>query len=129
MHLDGPADPRSQGWKEALEEIRAHFLSGALERIGTLERALERVRENPADNTRIADLFRSFHGFAGAGKTFGFPEVSTMGSQGEARCARLSERAEAPGPEDFQVWKALCEDLKRQLLPLVPAARTGAGGP
>lgn len=62
---------------EELEALRVRFAEGLPERLETIEQAWKSVVDEDWSGDALMPLFRAAHSLAGAGATFGFPEVGT----------------------------------------------------
>jgi diguanylate cyclase (GGDEF)-like protein len=108
-------------WEEELGELRVEFVRGSSERLARLNRALDLLRSAPADRAHIQDVRKEFHGFSGAGGTFGFPDVSELGNEGERACDALLDAARPAAPEDLGRCRALSAALSSAFAPAPPA--------
>ena len=117
-------------WEEALKSLRSEYVREARERLEGIEKSLEALAAEPGDRGALDDLMRGFHGFAGSGTTYGFPEVSGLGQQGERICSALLRDAAAASPADLDRWRqtvALVEsELSREGGPASPKSAGGA---
>ncbi len=118
----------AESFEEALEGLREAFVQGAARRIERIEELLDHLDADPADAGALRDLMIQFHGFAGAGSTYGFPRVSAVGLEGQRLCdARLKERG-TPGARERELWRSLLHALRAELEgrpslePALPAA-------
>lgn len=82
---DRRADAR-RNLDEKLAVLRTRFISNAVERVDELRAALDVLRYDAGNATAIERLFRHFHGIAGAGATYGLPDLSALGRAGEEAC-------------------------------------------
>ena len=110
-----------ESWDDALAELRAEYLREAAGRLEEIDRLLDVLSRESADETAFRDLLRRFHGFAGSGTTYGLPQITALGLEGERECAALLARGAAPTPKDLHHWHALRGQLR--------AALEGAGTP
>jgi diguanylate cyclase (GGDEF)-like protein len=107
--------------EDALRALRTEFIRDARGTLDGIARGLEALGVEPDSRGALHDLLRGFHSLAGTGTTFGFPEVTALGREGERICStRLAESA-APEAADIARWRELLEQLERQFL--------GAGAP
>ena len=114
---------------EALRGLRQHFVRGSADRLQRIERFLDHLGREPADAQTLRDLMIQFHGFSGAGSTYGFPGVSALGQEGERLCDALLKEKQAPQAREQDRWKSLLRSLSRELREepsLGPAAAPGA---
>jgi diguanylate cyclase (GGDEF)-like protein len=105
------ADP----WAAALGELRRDFVQESRAKVAAMRELRARLAADPSDAAALRDLHRRFHGFAGTGASYGFPEVSRIGSQGERDCLSLLGRGAAPAPEDLLRWRELEDELVAEL--------------
>jgi diguanylate cyclase (GGDEF)-like protein len=116
-------------FEEALRGLRERFVRGSVDRLERIAQLLDLLEKVPADAGALRDLMIQFHGFAGAGSTYGFPGVSTVGQEGELLCDALSKEKQAPQPRDLDRWRSLAQSLRRELMGdpnLEPSSPTGA---
>jgi diguanylate cyclase (GGDEF)-like protein len=69
-------------WEETLRELRHDFVRGSLERFSRMRAQLDALRRQPDEQTS-RELMLQFHGLSGSGTTYGFPEVTRLGAEGE----------------------------------------------
>ena len=70
-------------WEETLRELRGEFVRGSLLRVERMRSLLRLLSASPKDETTCHELMLQFHGLAGSGATYGFPEVTRLGLAGE----------------------------------------------
>jgi hypothetical protein len=70
-------------WDGAIHELRGEFVLGALSRIARMRTLAEALLDDPGALESRDELRLHFHGLAGAGTTYGFPEVTRLGLAGE----------------------------------------------
>jgi chemotaxis protein histidine kinase CheA len=63
--------------------FRARFLERAAAESERLEKVLMTLRQGENNTAATAEMTRLAHGLAGAGGTFGFPEVSVAAAEAE----------------------------------------------
>lgn len=90
-------------WEETLGELKAQFVESALQRVERMSGLLEALRADPNDGVACRELMIQFHGLAGAGTTYGFPEVTRLGLLGES----LTGGREAPSVGDGSALPAI----------------------
>jgi len=110
-------------WDEALGELREEYLREAPERLARGRAALVSLRAGGL--TATPDLTRVFHAFAGSGSTYGFPQVSALGHDGELLCGDLPGLTPAARVDALARCQALLDELQDALA----AARGGASAP
>ena len=77
----------------------------------------------------LTELRRGFHGFAGSGTTYGYPDVTNFGRSAESRCLRALENEQA-APEDFGEWGRLLDAIEASLAaPPAPHEETNENAP
>ncbi len=102
-------------WEKTLHTLREQFLQGSIARLDRIRNDLERLGSRPADGEALADLRLAFHGFSGIGGSFGFPQVTILGMEGERRCDALAEPAREPGPGELAAFAELLGGLRSAL--------------
>ncbi|HLN57831.1 MAG TPA: response regulator [Thermoanaerobaculia bacterium] len=102
-------------FEDALRDLRERFVRGSDERLALIEQLLELLEADPADERTLRDVMIQFHGFSGAGSTYGFPGVSALGKEGERHCDALLREKVQPGARQIQRWRLLLESLRREL--------------
>jgi len=79
-----------------------------------MRRALETLASDPSQARALEDLRFSFHAFAGDGRTYGFPDVTRLGLEGDAQCA-ARQRAGPPQPAELEGWCVLVDAIEAAL--------------
>lgn len=102
-------------WKKTLDALREQFLQGSTARLDRIQADLGRLRTDPEHGGALADLRLAFHGFSGLGGSFGFPEVTLLGLEGERRCDALAEDGRAPGQAELAALEELLAGLRSVL--------------
>ena len=110
-----------ESWEDAYSHLRASFVHEAAGRLEQIGKLLDALSQNPADSASFLELRRRFHAFAGAGTSYGLPEVSALGLRGERECASLIRQGTAPSPEDLDRWRKVVEEMRA----VFDAAREG----
>lgn len=100
---------------DALRDLRERFVRGSDDRIARIEELLDHLEEEPADPASLRDLMIQFHGFSGAGSTYGFPGVSALGLDGERLCDALLKEKQPPEARERERWRSLLGSLRREL--------------
>ena len=101
-----------ESWDDAIAELRAEYLREAAVRLEEIDRLLEALSRDAADEPSFRDLLRRFHGFAGSGTTYGLPQITALGLEGERECAALLAHGQAPASKDLHHWHALLGQLR-----------------
>jgi diguanylate cyclase (GGDEF)-like protein len=104
-----------ESWEEALVELRAEYLREGAGRLEEIDRLLNVLSRDSADETAFRDLLRRFHGFAGSGTSYGLPQITALALEGERECATLLARHAAPTAKDLHHWQALLGQLRATL--------------
>jgi len=105
----------SPTFEEALRGLREKFVRGSGDRLARIEQLLDILDARQGDAGALRDLMIQFHGFSGAGSTYGFPSVSALGLEGERSCdARLKQKG-TPEPRERHRWRALLDSLRTEL--------------
>ena len=102
-------------WEAALAPLRAEFVREAGHNLKEMSGHLDALRANPTDPAALNDLMRRFHGFAGSGTTYGFPQLTALGRQGELECSSLLRTASAPAPSVLERWGGVVSRLRAAL--------------
>lgn len=107
--MQDPHDP-----KEAIKTLRAEFVRTSARRLAAIEAQLSRLRESPKDRAALQGLRSELRGFASLGKMNGFPKVSRLAQEGEARCGRVVRET---SEEDLSAWTELVAAIRTELAP------------
>ena len=102
------------GWEDTLRELRDQFVSTSLRRVDRLQEVTAALRANPSDAALCRELMVLFHGLAGAGTTYGFPEVTRLALLGEKLTGGEPSQAPPDGAA-LQVLDGVAADLRREL--------------
>src|SRR5262245_13895133 len=70
-------------WQETLRELQVEFVRGSLQRVEKMRGLLRALGACPDDAGLRQELRVQFHGLAGSGTTYGLPEVTRLGLEGE----------------------------------------------
>lgn len=100
---------------EAVRGLRERFMRGSEDRLERIERFLDLLDQDPGDAQVLRDLMIQFHGFSGAGSTYGFPGVSALGAEGERLCDALMKEKQLPQARERERWRSLLASLSREL--------------
>ena len=101
-----------ESWDDAYSHLRASFVHEAAGRLEQIVKLLDALAANPGDSASFLELRRRFHAFAGAGTSYGLPDVTSLGLKGERECATLIRQSAAPAAEDIERWRELVEELR-----------------
>ncbi len=99
---------------ERSPDLAEKYLQLGRERLRGIDGALRLLESNPGDTEALRDLRHYFHGFAGTGKTYGYPEVSELGRSGEEKVQGGHPPAE---PVDLGGLRGIYARLRSQLVP------------
>ena len=106
---------------DILNELRGQFYRSAAERFARIEQALQALETMPPDApdavSTLRELMRQFHGLNGAGRTFGFPNVSVIAREAEVECNRRLEQSQPPAPDELQRWRESLAELRQEVTP------------
>jgi CheY-like chemotaxis protein len=104
----------SPSFNDLLGELRVEYLRAAPQRLDAMQHALDTLAGDAEDVGALAQLRLIFHAWAGNGRTYGFPEVTRLGLEGDVQCAaRL--RDGPPRAAEIVGWRALAEGISRAL--------------
>jgi len=98
---------------EALHALRGEYVAEANENLGLIERLISTMETEPSRPT-LERLHLRFLGLAGSGYTYGFPEVSTLGRQGERLCAALLRTGQHASPSVLLASRAVLRSLQAE---------------
>lgn len=102
--------------EDALAQLREQFLRGSQRRLDEMEELLVQLANDPQNAGLLRDLLRRFHGFAGSGSTYGFPEVSAAGLHGELACSALQSQGGTPSRAAIRGLGAALDRIRGALL-------------
>ncbi len=120
-----------QAWSQTFGQLKEQYIRRSSERIGKIIEMLSVLAQNPSNAEVIEQLSRQFHWLAGSGSMYGYPAVSSMGSEGEDYCNSLLRDASRPPRADVEKLKALLNALANEFAVTDEAAETtnlGTGG-
>jgi CheY-like chemotaxis protein len=104
----------SPSFDDLLGELRAEYLRDAPARLEAMRHALDALAASPADASALSLLRLGFHAFAGNGRTYGFPQITRFGLEGDVQCASC-QRAGPPEVAVLEGWRVLAEAIGREL--------------
>ena len=99
-----------------LQDLRARFRETSRIRLDEMRSLLAQLDEDPLDATALKRLATHFHGLAGMGATYGFPEVSRLGDEGEGLILPLVKEERSPDRLILGRWRALVEAIRVEVL-------------
>ncbi len=120
-----------QAWSQTFGQLKEQYIRRSSERIGKIIEMLSALAQNPSNAEVIEQLSRQFHWLAGSGSMYGYPAVSSMGSEGEDYCNSLLRDASRPPRADVEKLKSLLNALANEFAVSDEAAETtnlGTGG-
>ena len=95
-------------------ELRSEFLRESRLKLASVADLVDRLAAEPRDDNALHELHRRFHGFAGSGTSYGFPEVSRLGRDAERSCLKLVQAGSLPSAAQIEAWRTAEEDLRAQ---------------
>lgn len=98
---------------ETLHALREAYVAEANENLARIDRLISALETEPTGPT-LEHLHRRFLGLAGSGYTYGFPEVSTLGRQGERLCAALLRTGRCTSPSVLLASRAVLRGLQAE---------------
>jgi DNA-binding response OmpR family regulator len=101
-------------WDDTLKELREQYIRGSSDRLANIDRTLDTLEIQPADETALRDLRRYFHGLGGSGKTYGFAQVTEIGLWGEQECDGLLREKLSPTLDHLNRWRSFSEELRKE---------------
>jgi chemotaxis protein histidine kinase CheA len=76
---------------------------------------IDALEGDPGDAAALDHLARHFHALCGMGATYGFPQVSVLGDEGEGSMKRLGRQGRRPMDADLAIWRGLIERIGAEL--------------
>jgi len=116
-------------WTEALRELRGKYLRETRDRADTIARLIESLEGQPADTAALRELNRLFHGLAGSGTTYGFPELTARGLEGERTCSVLLAQGRVPAASEVAAWREVLGRIVTVVAQAEPTRAAEGGGP
>jgi hypothetical protein len=104
---------------ETLHTLRREYVAEANENLGHIDRLISTMQAEPTGPT-LEHLYRRFLGLAGSGDTYGFPEVSRLGRQGEKLCGALLRTGRFASPSVMLACRAVLRGLEGEFDRLRP---------
>ena len=101
-------------WAEKFQELKSEYISGAGERFRQIACFLDQLDQEPSDNKALKNLRRYFYGLSGTGATYGFPQVTVLGFQGENECEALLKKNLSPKSCDLERWRNYLLAIKEE---------------
>jgi diguanylate cyclase (GGDEF)-like protein len=101
-----------QAWSQTFGQLKDQYVRRSSERIGKIIEMLGLLAQNPTDVELIDQLSRHFHWLAGSGSMYGFPQVSSLGGEGEEYCNSLIKNKASDKPRaDVEKLKLILNQL------------------
>jgi diguanylate cyclase (GGDEF)-like protein len=103
-----------QAWSQTFGQLKDQYVRRSSERIGKIIEMLGLLSQNPADYDLIMQLGRHFHWLAGSGSMYGFPHVSSLGTEGEDYCNAVLKEKSRRVKADVDKLKTILNELAAQ---------------
>lgn len=122
-------------WEEIFRPLRAAYFKNLRAAIDWLAGAIDVLDLDRAHCDVVQEMLRQFHSWAGSGTTYGVPEVSALGAEGEKRCQAILTGDVPATDSQVEGLRALLAGLRAELaaagaaLPEPPAAPPSVGLP
>jgi len=104
---------------DLLAKLRGEFIRLTTERLNTIEQLLARLSglsgEVAARMETLQEVQRHFHSLVGSGKTFGFPNITTIALHAETACTHLIAQQGAPQSAELSRLHEWTLQLRREL--------------
>lgn len=113
-----------QAWSQTFGQLKEQYIRRSSERIGKIIEMLSVLAQNPSNAEVIEQLSRQFHWLAGSGSMYGYPSVSSMGSEGEDYCNSILRDTSRPPVADVDKLKNLLNALANEFAVNDEAAET-----
>jgi diguanylate cyclase (GGDEF)-like protein len=111
---------------ETLNLLHSEFARSTAGELPRLQELVSLLEREPGDREALDELMRAFHGLAGGGGTFGFPEISALGAEGENELSRLLAESRPPDASDCRRMTRLIAAVRGRVsaeaVAAVPAA-------
>ena len=111
-----------QAWSQTFEQLKEQYVRRSAERVGKIVEMLALLVQDPTSSDVISQLVRHFHWLAGSGTMYGFPQVSSLGAEGEDYCNTLLRDPTKKAPADVNKLKTILNELSAQFKPEVSSA-------
>jgi HPt (histidine-containing phosphotransfer) domain-containing protein len=98
-----------------LQAMRSKFLTRVRAALGELTSIVSDYQSGSGDKRSVSRMQHHFHFLSGAGRTFGVPEISTLGQDGEAVSQKLIDEARCPTDRSLGKFKQLISELSKTL--------------
>ena len=102
-------------WEKALAPLKAEYVRESRPRLIAIARSLERLALEPESRGALHDLTLAFHNFSGTGTTYGFPEVTALGREGERVCTAIIASGARPAADQVARGQELLRLLEKEL--------------
>lgn len=101
-------------WAEIFPQLKGEYIRGAPERFNQIVCSLDQLEQEPSDDKTLKNLQRYFGGLSGTGATYGFPQVTVLGLQGENECESLLKKRLSPKRADIKRWRKYLLALQKE---------------
>jgi diguanylate cyclase (GGDEF)-like protein len=98
-------------WTDTFKELKQQYIQRSTERIASIKELLRRLARNPADVSSLRELMRQYHWLGGSGSTYGFPQITKLGTHGEHLCEELLQDGRTVKREDWDKLNYILESV------------------
>jgi diguanylate cyclase (GGDEF)-like protein len=102
-------------WRDSYKDLRDRFVARAFKRLDEMSAVVGLLQGRPADTSTMRELLRHFHWFAGQGTTYGFPEATRLGLEGETHCQQIVNDSRSFNGQDAEKLHALIEAIREHM--------------
>ncbi|HET8773368.1 MAG TPA: Hpt domain-containing protein, partial [Thermoanaerobaculia bacterium] len=97
-----------------LGDLRGRFRETSRIRLDEMESLLGALERDPRDAEALQKLAKHFHGLAGMGGTYGFPNVSRLADEAEGELLPLARRGVAERASIAR-WKQIVAEIRVEI--------------
>lgn len=102
-------------WRDNYKDLRDRFVARAFKRLDEMSTVVGSLENRPAEASSLRDLLRHFHWFAGQGTTFGFPEATRLGLEGEQHCEQIVSDSRSLTGQDAHKLHAYITAIRKHM--------------
>lgn len=97
---------------EEFTELREKYIRDALGRLEGIAHTIDVLELEPEEPAALQELRRYFNEVSRSARTYGFPQVTIMGLQGEYDCDLMIRESQFPRSLDLDRWRSLLQGLR-----------------
>lgn len=108
----GNAATPMRSWDEEFSQLCQEFVASGGDRLVQIEAVLTLVEREPEGRDHLAELRRHFHRLVGAGRTYGFADISDIAREAEGLCIRAETASALERATFVPRWRDCCGRLR-----------------